>query len=95
MAYIESPALTGYRLDHVRLRELRLRVPLTLAELARKSGLSYHSLHNMERGKQTPRIQTLRALADALRCDPSELMVIDSSLGAEAVEGDDEQRSAV
>lgn len=80
--------MTGYRLDHAKLRELRLRVPLSLAELAQRAGMSYHSLHNMERGKQVPRIQSLRALAEALGCDPADLMVIDSTLDAEGANGE-------
>lgn len=71
--------MTGYRLDSAKLRELRLAVPLTVDELADRAGLTYASVLKLEQGKQHPRIETVRQLAIALGCDPSDLMIVDVS----------------
>ncbi len=52
------------------LRQLRLRKPWTITELAEKSGVALATISDIERGKKTPRIATIRRLAEALGVAP-------------------------
>lgn len=61
------PRLLGLR----RAREL---AALTQEELAQQAGIHRVSLANLERGAVGARPQTIRALAEALRCAPADLM---------------------
>ena len=49
-----------------RLRETRLRLGLTIVELAKKSGVDPSAISRIERGLRKPKAETLRKLADAL-----------------------------
>ena len=57
-----------------RLRELRERAFLTQAELAEKSGVSEGTINRIELGRHSPRISTIRRLAQALGVSPEELV---------------------
>lgn len=56
-----------------RLRKRRLALHMTLAELAEKTDLTASSISQLERGKTTGSIKTLRALAQALGIGFSDL----------------------
>jgi transcriptional regulator with XRE-family HTH domain len=57
-----------------RLRRRRLERAWTLDDLSAASGLSPHALSLLERGKREPRPGTIRKLAEALGCEPRDLM---------------------
>jgi transcriptional regulator with XRE-family HTH domain len=56
------------------LRALRQRGRLTQTALAEKAGLSLRSIQNWEQGHRMPRVQTLIALAGALRVSVDDLL---------------------
>jgi len=59
------------------LESMRQAAGLSLHKLAEKSGVNYMKIHQIERGKIKPENITLRTaqkLADALGCEPKELM---------------------
>ena len=59
------------------LAELRKEAGLTLHQLAAKSGINYMKIHQIEKGKIKPEhimLRTAQALANALGCEPKELM---------------------
>jgi transcriptional regulator with XRE-family HTH domain len=56
------------------LRDLRLSRDMTLEELAEVSGLSPSYLSRLESGSRRLNVDTINRLADALRCDPSDLL---------------------
>ena len=57
-----------------RLRELRRLKVLTLRELGEVSGVSYATIHRLERGHRNAHPSTIRKLARALGVDPAELI---------------------
>jgi len=59
----------------VRVRELRLAYHITQEELAERAGLSYKFIGEIERGKANPTIDTVWALAKALRLEIHELFL--------------------
>lgn len=62
------------------LAKLRSDAGLTLHALAEKSGVNYMKIHQIERGKIKPENITLRVaqkLANALDCEPRDLMTED------------------
>lgn len=61
-----------------RLKELRTNKDLTLKGVAERSGLSVSYLSDIERGRTTPTLNTLEALADAL-----DMSVIDLLTGVD------------
>ena len=65
---------TGTLVRLSRLRRRRLEKGWSLSDLARQSGLSRQTLSFLERGVREPRPSNIRALADALGCDPRDLM---------------------
>lgn len=56
------------------LRKLRLGAALSQDDLARKAGMSASSVSDLERQITQARPSTMRKLADALNCQPRELM---------------------
>jgi len=59
------------------LKEQRQKKGLTLQELAKKSGVHYVKIHQIETGRIKPENMTLKngvKLADALDCHPRELL---------------------
>ena len=64
------------------LEKMRHDAGLTLHALARKSGVNYMKIHQIERGKIKPGNITLRTaqkLADALGCEPKDLMAVEDT----------------
>lgn len=64
------------------LAKLRSDAGLTLHALAEKSGVNYMKIHQIERGKIKPENITLRVaqkLANALDCEPRDLMTEDEA----------------
>ena len=57
-----------------RLKELRRLRVLTLRELEEVSGVSYATIHRLERGNRNAHPSTIRKLARALGVEPSELV---------------------
>jgi transcriptional regulator with XRE-family HTH domain len=56
------------------LRRLRIARRLSLSELARATGMSKATLSSVESGRSNPTIETLAALADALRVSLGDLL---------------------
>ncbi|NPD16794.1 cupin domain-containing protein [Xinfangfangia sp. D13-10-4-6] len=68
-----------------RLREIRLRMGMTLGQLAEATGLSIGSLSQVERGLVSPTIRTVYAIASALGVSPAAVIDPDSaSVGTES-----------
>ncbi len=62
------------------LAKLRKAAGLTLHQLADKSGINYMKIHHIEKGKIKPEhimLRTAQKLANALGCEPKELMTPD------------------
>lgn len=57
-----------------KLRELRRMKVLTLRELEEVSGVSYATIHRLERGHRNAHPSTIRKLARALGVEPAELV---------------------
>jgi transcriptional regulator with XRE-family HTH domain len=60
--------------DMARLRELRRRRVLTLAELAEKAGVGRNTIWRLEHGVMGAQPRTIRKLARALNVEPEELV---------------------
>jgi transcriptional regulator with XRE-family HTH domain len=61
--------------EGARIRRLRLQRELTQEELAREVGLTTHTIWRLENDHAfNPRLQTLRAIAEALGVDVSDLL---------------------
>jgi transcriptional regulator with XRE-family HTH domain len=56
------------------LRRLRIARRVSMSELARATGMSKATLSSIERGRSNPTVETLAALAAALRVSLSELL---------------------
>jgi transcriptional regulator with XRE-family HTH domain len=56
------------------LKRIRNEYPLTVRELAEKSGVSYDTVTKVENGHREARPSTIRKLARALDVEPRELM---------------------
>jgi transcriptional regulator with XRE-family HTH domain len=59
-----------------RLRKLRAAAELTQRELARLTGTSAAAISNFEAGNNSPTLGTLLRLADALRCNVTDLVEV-------------------
>jgi len=57
------------------LRTVRKRASLTQEQLALQCGYQRNYISLMERGHNQPTLETLLSLANALRCDPADLVV--------------------
>ena len=68
----------------IRLREVRERKLMTQEELAVCSKLTQTTISALELGKQSPRITTVRRLAEALGVEPDELIVDETGTSANA-----------
>ena len=62
------------RVDAAALRRLREAEPLTVRELAERSGVSYNTVTMLENSHRTANPSTVRGLAAALGVEPQELM---------------------
>lgn len=63
-----------------RIRYLRQRKVMTIAELAEKAGIpAWQTLQAIETGKQQPRPSTLRKIAAALGVEPWDLLPPDDA----------------
>ena len=64
-----------WKLDTGRMRELREAVPLTQAQAADKAGMSKTRWNDIEAGgRANVTIDTLGVIADALGCQPADLL---------------------
>jgi transcriptional regulator with XRE-family HTH domain len=71
---MSSSGIVPGRMKLTRLRERRERALLTQRELAEQANISRAALAAIESGQSDPRPGTIRRLAAALNCDPSDLM---------------------
>lgn len=69
-----SDCSTDREVFHSRLREIRLANKMSLAELAKKSGVSKLTIINIEAGRTTPRPETIQRLTVALGVSSREPM---------------------
>lgn len=60
--------------DGMRLRKLRKERALSQQDLERTSGVTQHTISDLESGKRGARPSTLRKLANALSVEPWELI---------------------
>ena len=54
-----------------KLKDLRLSMGLTQADLAKVSGITQAQISNFEQGKSEPKLSTVKVLAKALGVKPS------------------------
>ena len=55
------------------LRELRERRFISQADLSAKTGIAESTINRLERGRQKPRLVTIRKLAKALGVEPGDV----------------------
>ena len=65
------------------LATLRRRRLLTQRALAKKAGVTQATLVALERGRATPRIQTMAKIAAALGVDPMEIAEFNRAIGGQ------------
>jgi transcriptional regulator with XRE-family HTH domain len=63
------------KVDGERVRELRAERMLSLRDVAKISGLSFHTVGELERGNRRAQPRTVRALAKALKVKHSEILL--------------------
>lgn len=68
----------GYQLGKgraalLKLREARVRKLLSVAELAKRSGLAYKTVEHVEKGTVTPTLATARKLCGVLEMGPEDI----------------------
>src|SRR5687768_13858622 len=69
------------------IRTLRLTAGLSQEALAERAGLSARSISDLERGlRPTPRLETIRQLADALELDPTAKRALFAAARSDLVE---------
>ena len=72
------------------LRQQRIMIPLTLQELAAKTGVSSSHLGRIERGERFPSARILRKIAKPLAFDEDELFTLAGFLSPQKTGGDDD-----
>ena len=72
---VEAIAILGRQTLGERIRQFRESAGLTQDALARAAGIGRVILLRLEKGEQTPRFKTLKAIAQALGVDAPELLV--------------------
>ena len=70
------------------LREVRIRRLLSIQALARTAGVATRTIVEIEAGRQTPRLVTMRKIAGALQIDPAEIDEFGAAIDT-ALEGKD------
>ncbi len=69
------PTMAVVKIDGAKLKNLRERQFMSREELAEKVGSHRDHIGRLERGEvESPRMSTIRKLADALKVDPAELV---------------------
>ncbi len=63
----------GADVDVRPLREVRRRNLLSIDALAKEAGVSTKTIVDLEHGRQSPRLGTMRKISDALKVDPFEI----------------------
>ncbi len=66
---------SGIDIDVERLMELRYAKGWERRDLARETGLSMSTIRKIETRDRRPRAHALKALCDALGCEPADLLV--------------------
>ena len=74
---VEAIAESGRNAIGERIRQLRVDAQMTQEALASAAGIGRVTLVRIESGEQSPRYETLLALAKAMRHEPGELLVSD------------------
>ena len=72
---VEAIAILGRHNLGERIRRFRESAGLTQDALARAADIGRVTLVRLEKGEQTPRLKTMKAIAQALGIDPPELLV--------------------
>ena len=72
---VEAMAALGRKTIGERVRRFRESAGLTQAALARTADIGRATLVRLENGEQSPRFKTLKAVAEALEVDATELLV--------------------
>jgi transcriptional regulator with XRE-family HTH domain len=75
----EQPRMKGRRLRHTyfdpaKLRRRRFEAGFTQGDLADRAGISVSTLSGYERGYRSPTARCLGRVAEALSCNPADLM---------------------
>ena len=77
---------TGYNDFGRFIRQHRVLIPLTLYELASKSGISPSHLGRMERGERSPSAGVLQKIAKSLKLNVNELFVLAGYLSPQSID---------
>ncbi len=85
---------TEYSIGKV-IRQQRISIPLTLQELAAKSGVSASHLGRIERGDRFPSAHVLRKIAKPLELNEDELFVLAGFLSPHTSEIDEDEGNRV
>ncbi len=72
---VVAMATGSRRVDHEKVRRLRLKKLMTQQELADAAGVGLDTLWRMERGGRASSIRTLKRVASALGIEPQELVL--------------------
>ena len=64
----------SFEVDGQKLRTLRVEKALSLRALDKRSGVTFATINNLEKGNRPARLATIRKLAEALGVEPKELM---------------------
>jgi transcriptional regulator with XRE-family HTH domain len=64
-------------IDVNKLKRLRKKRVMSIEDLSAESGVHRNTISRIENGRSEAHTSTIRKLAQALRVDPSELVIID------------------
>ena len=70
------------------LRAWRRERLLSLAELARRAGVTEKTVGDIERGRARPQLGTVRKLSEALKVEPREVAEFDAAIRGDGPGGD-------
>ena len=71
------------------LKETRRRRLMSIATLAKAAGVATKTIVDIEHGRTVPRLQTMRALCDALGVEPEEVEEFRRAIEGETHDGPD------
>jgi transcriptional regulator with XRE-family HTH domain len=77
--HVARPRPKPPRRRRIFLKEWRTHRGLTQEQLAERVGMSVSNISQLEQGRQGYSQEGLEALADALQCDPGQLLMVDPS----------------
>lgn len=67
------------RFDPLRFKRLRLEQSLSQEELARRAGINHSTISYIESGRFSPKLRTIRLLAEALGCGTLDIATMEEA----------------